>query len=63
MAGYVPPEERKGKPLQIVLEEDTHARFKMMCSSQGLKMTLVIKELIDQWLLEEAKKKPWMKKP
>lgn len=49
------------KALQVFIDEETHAKFKALCSLRGTKMTEVTADLIEKWVAEQIKSTPWMK--
>jgi|GEM_PF-6918951 len=49
------------KPLQILLEPELHAKFKTLCSIQGVKMTEITKEMIEGWINSQYDDIPWLK--
>jgi hypothetical protein len=42
---------REGKsPLTLYIDEERHKKFKLACVEEGRPMTVVIEQLIDEWL-------------
>ncbi|EHX9243996.1 hypothetical protein K3712_000526 [Escherichia coli] len=59
MAGNRRPEGKTS--LQVWIDEETHLKFKTLCTLRKIKMTEVTAKLIDDWIAEEEDKNPWMK--
>ncbi|WP_369463004.1 plasmid partition protein ParG [Citrobacter braakii] len=50
------------KALQVFLSEETHLKFKMICTMRGQKMSQVIEKMVDDYVLEESNKIDWLTK-
>lgn len=46
------------KALQVFLDEDTHTKFKALCAMRGVKMSDVISDMVEGWVVKEQKAGP-----
>ncbi|MEB4674774.1 hypothetical protein MXL54_08335 [Enterobacteriaceae bacterium G50] len=54
------PNEGK-RALQVWIDEETHTKFKSICSLRGLNMTEVTENMIEQWIADQSVSIPWLK--
>ena len=60
MAGNRRPEGKSA--LQVWIDDETHMKFKMLCTMRKLKMTQITEELINEYVARETDKISWMQK-